>query len=289
MRKQIVVPNVREASVQVNYNHVRKNAVCNDTHIHTEYEITLCICGKITYLINDTDEYTMEEGDVIFINSNVPHSTVAYPGTFYIPIIFSYNNQTSDNLIPGYIYLNYNDHIFIENGTPAAVELKDCITKMQQEYVGKLPYYQNYIKSYMHKLIAVLLRYDMISDASKIIKSDNIKRFMPVIEYVNKKYMDHITLEDVSHILHIDKSHFCRVFKSTFEISFVDYLNSVRLFHAERMLMTTEETIADISNKCGFSTPEYFGKMFKKYNHCTPTEYKKYKTNNEVKNPSFKI
>lgn len=275
MKKQIIIPNVKEASVQVNYNHVRKNAVRINTHIHTEYEITLCVCGKITYLINDTDEYTMKEGDVILINSNIPHSTVAYPDTCYIPIIFSHKDESSDNLFPGHMYLNYNDHIFIENGTPAAVELKDCITKMQQEYVGRLPYYQDYIKSDMHKLIAVLLRYDMISDASKIIKSDNIKRFMPVIEYVNKNYMKHISLEDVSHILHIDKSHFCRVFKSTFDISFVDYLNAVRLFHAERMLISNKESIAAISDKCGFSTPEYFGKIFKKHKNYSPTSYRK--------------
>lgn len=33
--------------------------------------------------------------------------------------------------------------------------------------------------------------------------------------------------------------------------------------------------ISDISYKCDFSTPEYFGKVYKKYKNYSPTSYRK--------------
>ena len=127
-------------------------------------------------------------------------------------------------------------------------------------------------------IFAILYRYKILTNPDDLFISKKTERFTPVIEYVNNNISSSITLNNVSSLLSIDKAHFCRLFKGEFGISFVDYLNFVRILNAERLLLTTNLTINEITEKCGFSSMAYFGKVFKKQKGCTPTEYRRYKS-----------
>ena len=55
-------------------------------------------------------------------------------------------------------------------------------------------------------------------------------------------------------------------------ISFQEYINIIRLDKATSLLITTNETITDIALKCGFSSTNYFNKLFKENYNLTPTD-----------------
>ncbi len=54
-----------------------------------------------------------------------------------------------------------------------------------------------------------------------------------------------------------------------------EILLSVRLEHAAEMLRKHAATIAEIAYSCGFNTPNYFTKVFRKKYDCSPSEYQK--------------
>jgi AraC-like DNA-binding protein len=58
-------------------------------------------------------------------------------------------------------------------------------------------------------------------------------------------------------------------------MTFIDYINSMRIYHAEQLLIKTQISITEISFQVGFSSTAYFIKVFKRYNFCTPSNYRK--------------
>lgn len=65
-------------------------------------------------------------------------------------------------------------------------------------------------------------------------------------------------------------------FKEESGRSLAEEINVIRLKKVEEMLLTTEEPIKSIMQKCGFTNESNFYKLFKKYHHVTPNDYKRY-------------
>jgi AraC-like DNA-binding protein len=71
-------------------------------------------------------------------------------------------------------------------------------------------------------------------------------------------------------------SHFMRYFKEAFGVSFVTYLNDYRLSMAARLLLSTEDSVLDISQQVGFENLSHFNRQFKRKYSVTPSAYRNY-------------
>ena len=87
--------------------------------------------------------------------------------------------------------------------------------------------------------------------------------------------MNEITLDSISLKFDISKYYFVRLFKEIIGLTFIDYLNVIRLKEARSILLKTNFTISRISNEVGYSDASYFCRVFKKYCNCSPAQYKK--------------
>ncbi|WP_279373122.1 helix-turn-helix domain-containing protein [Clostridium arbusti] len=54
-----------------------------------------------------------------------------------------------------------------------------------------------------------------------------------------------------------------------------DYLIEYRISKASELLLKSKEPISNIAFDVGFNGISYFGKVFRKYMNCTPSEYRK--------------
>ncbi|MGN0254497.1 MAG: helix-turn-helix domain-containing protein [Chordicoccus sp.] len=57
---------------------------------------------------------------------------------------------------------------------------------------------------------------------------------------------------------------------------FQEYLMRVRCEHARALLLTTKDSLLDISLRCGFSDQKYFRRGFLKQYGCSPREYRRH-------------
>jgi AraC-like DNA-binding protein len=71
------------------------------------------------------------------------------------------------------------------------------------------------------------------------------------------------------------KSYITHLFKEVGASSFKDMLDYVRIFKSEEMLLNSDLSINEISDRCGFSDIKYYTANFKKWYLCTPSEYRK--------------
>lgn len=100
-----------------------------------------------------------------------------------------------------------------------------------------------------------------------------------IVLYLEEYYKNHITLEEISTHIGFSKEHFCRFFKKNFRMSFVTYLNQMRVKKAEYLLLNTNLKVIDIALESGFEDSSYFTSIFKKETNMTPTDYRKNPSN----------
>ena len=93
-----------------------------------------------------------------------------------------------------------------------------------------------------------------------------------MIEFVEKNYVDKLSLKQAAEHFGYSKQYFCKWCKRETGIAFNEFLNAVRITHA-RTLLSGGCSVEQASEKCGFSDPSYFSKVFKKFVGMTPKAY----------------
>ena len=276
MHVEFITPSLSTCSLRLYDNKmVAEKVYSSYWHIHSEIEMILILAGTKIVYIND-DEIQLNPGDIIFINSNIPHKTVTPIGSSCVLMQFkttSQNDCTSD-----YTWLNNVasitniPHKVFKKDTKINSTLADCIQKIRTEYANKEKSYDFFIKSYIYEIIAILFRNDVLTNYDKW--QQRISPLIKVLKYVDEHYTEHISLSEISGVLNFHNAYFCKFFKNIMGISFVEYLNLVRLNNAKKLMKNTSKNITEISVEVGFSSVSYFIKTFKKYNHCSPNKYK---------------
>ena len=109
------------------------------------------------------------------------------------------------------------------------------------------------------------------------------------LDYVSYYYMEDIRVEDLAKYCHISETHFRRVFTSYMKVSPLEYVNTVRIQTACELLKKTDEPVADIAHKCGFTTNSTFNRNFKHLMGVTPVEWRKRPENYEQQLLNFNI
>lgn len=98
-----------------------------------------------------------------------------------------------------------------------------------------------------------------------------------VVFYIHEHYSEHITLTSLAEQFHLNPNYICEVFKRETQINFTDYLNRVRIDHAQELLLSGNLTSDQICHLTGFSNPSHFSKVFKRITGMTATEYRQRK------------
>lgn len=102
----------------------------------------------------------------------------------------------------------------------------------------------------------------------------NSRRIVKVFEYMNEQYSHPITLADMAARINMHEASFSRFIKKSTGKTFIDSLNEIRLGHATRLLIDTNQTIAEIAYGCGFNNISNFNRIFKRKKRCTPKEFR---------------
>jgi len=92
--------------------------------------------------------------------------------------------------------------------------------------------------------------------------------------YLKENYMNEISMNQLAEQVGFSPFYFSRLFKQQFRMGFVDYLNDLRIAAAKSLLDDPTLTLKVVASRCGYDTPSYFAKIFKKRTGRTPTEYR---------------
>ena len=95
-----------------------------------------------------------------------------------------------------------------------------------------------------------------------------------VKDYIKSSYMNELQVEQIADSLNLDRRYLSRLFKSKTGKTIQEYLISVRMEEAKKLL-GDGHGVAETANLCGYSDYCNFSKMFKRIYGVSPAKWKK--------------
>jgi AraC-like DNA-binding protein len=100
----------------------------------------------------------------------------------------------------------------------------------------------------------------------------NIKE---IINYIDDKYREKITLNELAFIFGTNRTTLCKEFKKATGSTILDYISDKKIELAKRKIIETNATFTEISILLNFESIHYFTKFFKKKTGITPKDFRK--------------
>lgn len=93
-------------------------------------------------------------------------------------------------------------------------------------------------------------------------------------QYIESNFSNELSLEYLAKELGISPYYFSRLFKEEEGVNYIDFLTGIRMNYAKEELQKGEKSIKEICIESGYSDPNYFSRIFKKWTGKTPTQYR---------------
>ena len=247
-----------------------------DMHYHHAYELYYILKGEREYFVGDSF-FHVKEGELMFIPKNMIHRTDSFGATRFL-VYFKdeflekyFSGQTIQRLVSDqpFVYAPPQKH---------AAELKELLFATLEEYVRYKIKETGYDEFAVAKLLFDVLYFisthpNQHTDcAGAQTQRDN--RSHEIIKYINDNYSQPLTVATLSEHFGISKDYFSHFFSKNIGITFVTYLNAIRIKKASDMLKQQQNTVSEISELCGFSSSHYFNKVFKQEKGMSPSQYR---------------
>ena len=104
-------------------------------------------------------------------------------------------------------------------------------------------------------------------DYSVVKHADTVYKIM---EYIKKNCHRKIQLEELAKLTHFNKAYLSRIFKKETGETLSSFITRMRVEEAQKLLLETDLSLAQISSQVGFEDQSYFTKAFKAVAAITP-------------------
>ena len=136
------------------------------------------------------------------------------------------------------------------------------------------------IKTYLEQfLIYVCRRDDSIMFDQRAVTSERLHHSLMIaqqaVDYLAENFREKISLASLAAALEISIPRLKRVFREQVGQSMVNYLISLRISEAKRLIRQGNMSFTQIAEQVGYETIYYFSRQFKQHTGMTPSEYAK--------------
>ena len=250
-------------------------------HCHPEYEINVVMNTDGSRVVGDTEE-SFKNLDIVMIGPYLPHVCKAEgSGHRVITIQFS-GDLLNYHLINKRLFMPIKQLLIDSaqglcfNG-PDAERIKEEILEltMLQGFQTATKFLN--ILNYM----ATASRRKLVSNYSESevsLSTSNSRRVSKACKYIEENISRRITLSEVAELVNMSDSAFSHFFKKKTGISFITYVNNLRVAKACELLINTSLSASEICYDCGFNNKSNFIRIFTQRKNMTPIEYRNHMT-----------
>ncbi|MFC4993933.1 helix-turn-helix domain-containing protein [Rubritalea tangerina] len=245
----------------------------NVWHYHPEIELTFFTQGEGIHYIGD-DISAFESPELVLLGSNLPHHwDVDHSSGYCIQFSFTPSSplaglhESSD--LTNLLKQAERGLLFSKNCQQDILPLiEECI---HLDPILRLTHFLQILHRLSKARATALSSY--LPQAANQSKSPQIKN---AIQFI----VENATREDLSlsHVLdHVSMSRatFSRQFQKALGLSYTNFIQSIRLETARRLLTTTNQSITEIAYASGFSNLSHFNALFRKRWNMAPSSLRK--------------
>lgn len=258
-----------------------------DWHRNEGIEITFLETGTMPFLLED-GVYTMLPEDLTVTRPWQPHKvgnpTIGIGRLHWLILDVNVRQPHQDWEWPSWIILAENDlkeltKFLRQNEQPilkANSDIKRCFQKIGDLIHQSSVIVESWIAIYVNELLMLLLE---LYKAGKYVLNDTLTNSLRTVDLflreLKENFSEPWTLESMAVHVGLGVTRFTHYFKQLTNRTPMQYLNSIRLEAAQKLLIQDpRKSINAICYDCGFSSTQYFSTVFAKKYGCSPSEYK---------------
>ncbi|WP_151734933.1 helix-turn-helix transcriptional regulator ['Paenibacillus yunnanensis' Narsing Rao et al. 2020] len=249
------------------------------SHFHSTYEIFYLMDGKREFFIKDRT-MVVSAGDVILIAPNVLHRTAntELPGHERLVVniheshMAAVNGAYADVLQP----LFEHDYLIARCPLQELLAIGTLAQRVIREMQEMKPGYEMYAQTLALQLLIICCRHIADTRTEQLESPSPMhERISGVVRYINSYYMHELSLSLLAEQFYVSPYYLSRFFKEATGFTFVEYLNSVRIKEAKKLLESSALKVHQIAAKVGFGSVTHFGRVFKEVTGHAPLFYRK--------------
>jgi AraC-like DNA-binding protein len=249
---------------------------------HNEIEINLLEGGKLVYLIGGR-KVTVPPGRLTIFWAAVPHQILNFEGlddyfVLTIPLVWFLQwrlpNHCTQAVLHGEIVVEPEEGLLTSDWARFELWCEDLrIGSEERRHVALLE-----IEARLRRL-ALKVEAGRPShprrESAAVLESQQSNRAEEMARYVAQNYTAPLTAATLGRHVGLHPNYAMALFQRTFGTTLVKHLTEHRLSHAQRLLVTTTDSILAIAFDSGFGSLSRFNEAFRQSFGCTPREYRK--------------
>lgn len=242
-------------------------------HGHLRVEINYVKKGSCLLHLEEKT-FTFREGELMFITPNVRHKFeagskgVQLMQLEFLPEIFSRfalaMETDESNGVPftSFLFSGHHQLIKIVDDLRIVRVIQEIIHELQVQSV----YYDYQVVLLYIELQILIYRYVKKS----ILAECTNETLRKATDYISQNYSTNISVDEVALHVGVSSRYLRTLFSRNLHLSPIDYLNLYRVNKAVELLKQTGLSVKEVSFQCGFRSPQYFSRIFKRYMGVTP-------------------
>ena len=106
-------------------------------------------------------------------------------------------------------------------------------------------------------------------------KPQEERTIQSITRYLQEHLSEEISLAVLADEFHLNPQYISQLFKNEIGVNFLAYFTNIRMERSKKLLLTTDLSVADISEQSGYGDYRVFTKVFKKTEGVTPSQYRR--------------
>ncbi len=251
-------------------------------HWHPEIELTLILSGQIKYQI-ENQTYRLSAGDGVFCNSNSLHAGHMIDNqdctylsiTFHPRFLYGYEGSIINTKYVHFITTNTLwSSLLLAKDNPWQQDILESMHQIYELSKSESEDLEMQIQILLLRIWQKLYRHFSTEPQPDSKPDLHLHRLRDILLFIEERWNQEISLEDIAGHINLCKSECCRFFKKHMGITIFDYILYLRIQNSLPLLKKAG-SITEVAIAAGFTSPAYYSQIFKRYMKCTPMEYKK--------------
>lgn len=247
---------------------------------HNEIQLNMLVRGRVTYLIG-AHRVSVRAGHFTAFWAAIPHQIVDYePDTDYfvatLPLAWFLQCELPEALVQPLMRGEVVSEPAAERAAFDTALFRQWESDLHpgDKVVREIVFLE--MKTRLRRLAVALER--LKSGPTRLsrgkLQVSGLNKVEQMVCFIAQSYTDPITVADIGREAGLHPNSAMRLFKRTFGTTLIEHLTHHRVFHAKRLLATTDKKIVDIAFGSGFNSISRFNEAFRRACGCTPRAYR---------------